>query len=59
MFLKISPRTYSDGGKSDILWRDSVNIGDLVVVVVVGNCQGNVLDTEPKNDQDKCNPDHL
>ena len=48
VFAVIAASTDRDRGKCDILWRDPLDVGDLVVLVVVSHGQENVLDLESK-----------
>ncbi len=51
VFAVIAASTDRDRGKGDILWRDPLDVGDLVVLAEVSQGQENVLDLESKNDQ--------
>ena len=59
IFLGKAFKTNQNCRKGDILWRDPFDVGNLIVVVVVGHCKGNVMSPESENDQNQRNPDQF
>ena len=51
--------TNSYGRKCDIFWIDPFNVGDLVVLVVVCESLGNVLESECENYSNKKCPENF
>ena len=52
-------RTNSYGRNCDIFWFDPFNVGYLVVLVVVYESLGNVLESECKNDNNNNYPENF